>query len=275
MFLMKPFAMSAYEKLTAEIQRIEKKHNVRIGIVTQPSMQGRSIGQVANALLDQAGWTLNRAGETYDPEKDDVRCKLVDGSLVALDLKLMYPAGNHIADTLQENFIDHLNACGIRLTLIPADMQDLMASFTRQTDRSTDMICLATNFNILVDPAIGFSTDTSANHEIWSNTYSDDEELYRLAVDMRRTEPGDIYAYVQKWIKFQERFNQGLPTIPIYSNVYFDFYSDMLQNYNVSGHVTWSQAILESYFGEDVPEEEEEPGEDEFGDEDTVEFFDW
>lgn len=41
------------QKLTAEIQRIEKKHNVRIGIVTQPSMQGRSIGHVANALLDQ------------------------------------------------------------------------------------------------------------------------------------------------------------------------------------------------------------------------------
>ena len=229
----------------------------------------------ANALLDQAGWTLNRAGETYDPEKDDVRCKTVDGALVALDLKLMYPAGNHIADTLQENFVDHLNACGIRLTLIPAEMQDLMASFARQTERTTDMICLATNFNILVDPAIGFSTDTSANHEIWSNTYSDDEELYRLAVDMRRTEPGDIYAYVQKWVKFQERFNQVLPTIPIYSNVYFDFYSDMLQNYNVSGHVTWSQAILESYFGEDIPEEEDEPGEDEFGDDDTVEFFDW
>ncbi|MBP5199948.1 MAG: TPM domain-containing protein [Schwartzia sp.] len=42
------------QKLTAEIQRIEKKHNVSIGIVTQPSMQGRHIGQVANALLDQS-----------------------------------------------------------------------------------------------------------------------------------------------------------------------------------------------------------------------------
>ena len=41
------------QKLNEEIQRIEKKHNVRIGIVVQPSMQGRSIGQVANALLDQ------------------------------------------------------------------------------------------------------------------------------------------------------------------------------------------------------------------------------
>ncbi len=41
------------EKLTAEIQRIEQKHNVSIGVVTQPSMQGRHIGQVANVLLDQ------------------------------------------------------------------------------------------------------------------------------------------------------------------------------------------------------------------------------
>ena len=41
------------EKLTAEIQRIEKKHNVRIGVVTQKTLQGRNIGQVANAMLDQ------------------------------------------------------------------------------------------------------------------------------------------------------------------------------------------------------------------------------
>ena len=43
------------QKLTAEIQRIEKKHNVRIGIVTQPSMQGRSIGQVANLVNFNGG----------------------------------------------------------------------------------------------------------------------------------------------------------------------------------------------------------------------------
>ena len=49
----KVLSQSDIQKLTAEIQRIEKKHNVSIGIVTQPSMQGRNIGQVANALLDQ------------------------------------------------------------------------------------------------------------------------------------------------------------------------------------------------------------------------------
>ena len=49
----KVLSQADIQKLTAEIQRIEKKHNVRIGVVTQPSMQGCNIGQVANALLDQ------------------------------------------------------------------------------------------------------------------------------------------------------------------------------------------------------------------------------
>ena len=77
---------------------------------------------------------------------------------------------------------------------------------------------------------------------------------------MRQTDPKDVYDYVSKWISFQERYNEVLPAIPIYSNIYFDFFTSELQNYHVTGHVTWSQAILQSYFGEPMeiaPAEEE------------------
>ena len=204
----------------------------------------------ANALLDYAGWTLNREGGTFDPEKDDVRCKEIDGQLVALDLSMMYPEGNRIVDTLQENFLDNLEKVGIKITLVPAPMEELLKSYYRETERTTDMIYLATNFHVIVDPAITYSTDTTANHQIWNNTYSDDEELYYLAVDMRRTDPKDVFDYVSKWVAFQERYNQVLPAIPIYSNIYYDFWVPELQNYNIVGHVTWTQAILEAYFGE-------------------------
>ncbi|MBR3107420.1 MAG: hypothetical protein IKH30_09595 [Clostridia bacterium] len=215
----------------------------------------------ANELLDQAGWTLNRDGEKYRKGVDDVRCKMVDGELVALDLSMMYPEGNHIVDTLQENFIDNLNKCGILLTLVPTDMQELFYSYYRETERTTDMIYLATNFHVVVDPSITYSCDPTADHLIWNNTYSDDEELWLDAVDMRKTEPGAVYEYVTKWITFQERYNKVLPCIPIYSNIYFDFYTGMLQNYHITAHVTWTQAILEAYFGEP-----EEPGEGELDD---------
>ncbi len=232
----------------------------------------------ATQLLVAAGWTLNREGDPFRPGIDDVRCKFIDDELVALDLTMMYPEGNHIVDTIQENFIDNLNEVGILLTLVPTDMQDLFYSYYRETERTTDMIYLATNFHVIVDPSITYSTDPTPDHLIWNNTYSEDEILYELAVDMRKTPPGYYYEYVVKWIAFQERYNEVLPTIPIYSNIYFDFWNEALENYFITAHTTWSQAIVESFFGsgtgatEDVLEADDF-GEDEFED-DAEEFED-
>ncbi len=242
----------------------------------------------AEALLVKGNWTLNRNGEPYQAGVDDVRCKkMEDGSIVALDLKMMYPEGNHMAEIMLEsgkdelavegkdwsrNFVDNLARIGIKLELVPEPMEDLLKSYYRQTDRTTDMIYLATNFHVIVDPSITYSAEQDPSHLVWNNTYSDDEELWRDAVHMRQTEPGDIYEYVAKWIEFQKRYNEVLPTIPIYSNIYFDFFTQYLQNYQITGQVTWSQAIIPAYFGlEAIPlTEEEEPG----GEEDDSETFD-
>ena len=93
-----------------------------------------------------------------------------------------------------------------------------------------------------------------------------DETLYQLAVDMRSTAPGDVYGYCSKWVEFQEQWSQILPALPVYSNVYFDFYSPSLQNYNVVDGIGWSQAIVGAYIGEAVEEPAAETAaeEDEF-----------
>ena len=119
------------------------------------------------------------------------------------------------------------------------------------------MIYLATNFHVIVDPSITYSTDQTLGHQVWNNTYSDDEELFNLAVELRKTEPGDLYTYVEKWMAFQKRYNEVLPTIPVYSNIYTDFFVDYLQNYVITAQVTWSQAILLAYF--DPPKAAEAP----------------
>ena len=217
----------------------------------------------AKALLNEAGWTLNRSGEKYDPAKDDVRCKMIDGELTALDLKMMYPEGNHMAEIMEEHFLENAKEAGILITPVPEKMEELLKSYYREKERTTDMIYLATNFHVVVDPSITYSTDPTPDHLLWNNTYSDDEDLWYRAVNMRQTDPRDVYDYVTKWISFQERYNEVLPCIPIYSNIYFDFWMNQLQNYVITEHVTWSQAILESYFGE--PPEEEAPAEGEEG----------
>lgn len=215
----------------------------------------------ANALLDDAKWILNKNGEKYQAGVDDVRCKLIDGNIVPLELKMMYPEGNHMAEFMQleGRFVDNLAQVGIKLEMVPTPMQDLLHSYYRETERTTDMIYLATNFHVIVDPSITYSTDDTVGHQVWNNTYSDDEQLFYDAVDMRKTEMGDVYSYVSKWMGFQKRYNEVLPTIPVYSNVYFDFFTQYLQNYEITAQVTWSQAILLAYFGlPEVPEETEE-----------------
>ena len=217
----------------------------------------------ANRLLDKSGWVLNREGNAYQAGVDDVRCKKLNDEIVPLELKMMYPKGNHMIEFMQEEgmFVDNLNQVGIKLEFVAEPMESLLRYYYREKERTTDMIYLATNFHVIVDPSITYSTDDTVGHKIWNNTYSDDKALYDDAVAMRKTEPGAYYEYVEKWMTFQERYNTVLPTIPIYSNIYYDFYSNYLQNYNITNNVTWSQAIIAAYFG--LPEAEEEPEEEE------------
>ncbi len=228
----------------------------------------------ANRLLDKCGWVLNREGNAYRAGEDDVRCKKLGDEIVPLELKMMYPKGNHMIEFMQEEgmFTDNLNKVGIRLEFVAEPMESLLRYYYRETPRTTDMIYLATNFHVIVDPSITYSTDETVGHLVWNNTYSDDEELFRDAVNMRKTEPGSYYEYVEKWMTFQERYNEVLPTIPVYSNIYYDFYSNYLQNYKIINNVTWSQAILAAYFG--LPETEEPEAEEEELAEDEMSFGD-
>ena len=200
----------------------------------------------AAILLDADGWQLNDQG---------IRQKEINGQTVLLDLTLAYPEGNTIADQLNEYLVPNLEAVGIRLTLQAMPLDDLLTAYYRQADRDMDMIYMATNFDIVFDPSVNFVVDDSGKHN-WSYTSQPDTELYELALAMRQTEPGDVLTYCQNWIAFQERFNQVLPMLPIYSNIYFDFYTSELQDYEIASSITWGQAAVKAWFGQ-VEEEEE------------------
>ncbi len=51
------------------------------------------------------------------------------------------------------------------------------------------------------------------------------------------------------------------PLIPVYSNVYFDFYTRSLHDYFINSNSTWSRAIVASYmsdYQDELAEEEAE-----------------
>jgi ABC-type transport system substrate-binding protein len=221
----------------------------------------------AIALLENDGWTLNRAGSAYNAASDDVRCKRINGEIVALDLKLKYPAGSAIGEYLEARLAQPLKEAGMLLTIEGAD--NLLAEYYSLGDRDCDMFYLASNFDAVFDPSATFQPGNPLNH-----TRLADEQLYELAVDMRRTEPGDMLSYCEKWLKFQARFNELEPMIPVYSNVYFDFYPRVLHDYNINDNTTWSRAIVSAYMSDIEEEEAEEEGLEEDLDGDEAIFDD-
>lgn len=187
----------------------------------------------AARLLDNDGWKLNDDGLR---EKDGV----------VLDLRLIYPEGNNIPASLKVNLVENLERVGIRLTMEAVPMVDLLTEWYKQDEREVDMIYLATNFYLVFEPSVHFLTKDEGTHN-WSYTNLHDEELYQAAVAMRKTEPLDYLTYLQHWIEFQERFNEILPMIPVYSNYYYDFFTDRLHEYKIEENITWGQAILGAY----------------------------
>ena len=207
----------------------------------------------ARELLAADGWTLNA---------DGVREKQINGQPVTLDLTMLVVEGHRIISALEEYLIPNLEEVGIRLTLKYASMPEVTKDVYKTENRDEDMIFYASNFDALFDPAVFF--EVGSDEEDWSFTRLTDRSVYDLAVDMRETEPGEVLEYMQKWVAFQERFNEVLPMIPLYSNVYFDFFTDLLQDYEISERSTWGEAIIgaSKAFIPELPEEDLEEEEE-------------
>ncbi len=197
--------------------------------------------KAAAGLLEADGWTLNEAGEPFDAAADPVRYKKTDAGLEKLSMTLLYPEGSRIGGLLEENLAAYAAQAGMEIILQSEDMGNLLARYYGREERTCDMMFLATNFDMVFDPAEDFTEENG--QMCWKNTHIPADGLEKLAVDMRRTKPGDLETYYGKWVAFQEEFTSLLPVIPVYSNVYFDFYTDALKGYEPSENITWPTGI--------------------------------
>ena len=231
----------------------------------------------ARRLLIEDGWTLNREGGEFREGEDDVRCKMVDGTLMPLVLKFAKCARNDAADRCVAMFSETLPQIGAALDVTEVPFGELLMDYYREGgERRFDMNFMATNFVSTFDPYLVFRGDPELQGSVNTSGIAD-EELVRRAWEMRSTAPGDLLTFVRRWLLMQERFNEILPTMPIYGNIYFDFFTSWLQNYHANAEYSWPVAILYAWYGEPVEEEapsEEALFEDEFEDESEDEFED-
>ena len=135
----------------------------------------------------------------------------------------------------------------IKIDLIP--FNELLLQFYGIKEKAYDLYFLSSNFDFPFDPSVKF-TMNEAGEPVWGETGIADEELYELALAMRYTEAGNLGEYVEKWLEFQKRFAEVLPMLPLYSNMYYDFYTEALKDYDIVPFPTWGQAIVPAHIAE-------------------------
>ena len=194
-------------------------------------------------LLEAAGWTLNEKGENYNPYRDSVRYKRNGDSLTGLELTLAVPESEDIRKELELTLITPLKEAGVRLTVVPAGMAALQEAYDGGKDSGWDMLYLGENFSWIFDPEI-LKPGEENNGD--SELVRARKEVYALALDMVRTEPEDTDGFVRKWTVMQEKITETLPLLPVYSNLYFDFYTRELHQYDVTRGASWAEAVVRS-----------------------------
>ena len=207
-------------------------------------------------LLEDDGWIYNDKGGTFDPQYNSVRYKLVDGKYEPLSLLFAVCKDNIAAHDVCDRLVKELTAIGFEITVHETEFTDLLIDYLRENgERKYDIEFLAHNFVSIYDPWVELSADpTAPGTQNATGIY--DQELIDRAWDMRKTAPGDLLGFLQKWVKFQERFNEILPSLPLYSDIYYDFHISALKNYMPDAQANWPRAILYAYLDYEETEEE-------------------
>lgn len=195
--------------------------------------------EAANAVLDEAGWTLDMGGGSYVPGEGDIRYKIVNDRLLRLRLVLAVPDNPELVRAMEKTFVPALAEAGIELMIRTADMKSIQDYYSGLGE-GIDMVFLGENFSDVFDPEV-FRTEGD------SEIARTDKELYEMSLEMLRTEPGDAVEFLSRWVRLQERISETLPLIPLYSNMYFDFYTCELHDYEVARKTSWADAVLTSY----------------------------
>ncbi len=208
--------------------------------------------EAAGKALDAAGWKLNSSGQKYREGEDSIRYKRIDGKLTGLTLTMAVPDSDKTVNAMRKYFLPNLKAVGIDLQLVRLSTAEL--AYAYMEGAGYDMIYAGDNFSVIfnvyfVRPTEDPASVTGASAAKDSLTLAR-QELYEMALDMVHTDNADVPEFERKWIALQERCSETLTVIPVYSNVYFDFYERELHGYDIAHIESWPYAVLPAYFSE-------------------------
>lgn len=225
-------------------------------------------------LLKQAGFVYNADGSDYVDGSGEVRYAKVTEeqakyyesfNKVLADGTILMPAtvnwassdGNAVSALLSTMLAnsDATKAAGVSIVKTEMNFPSLLSYMYRQetngavgdfTVPTYNMFNLATGYNGGVyDESYNWTTDPEYIEQGMNVQHLYDKELDKLSMDMvYGVEPGDEATYLSLWEKYIIRWNELLPMVPLYSNIYVTVYPNTIDNYAEDSFWGFERAIL-------------------------------
>ena len=225
-------------------------------------------------LLKQAGFVYNADGSDYVDGSGEVRYAKVTEeqakyyesfNKVLADGTILMPAtvnwasseGNAVSALLSTMLAnsDATKAAGVSIVKTEMTFPSLLSYMYRQetngavgdfTVPTYNMFNLATGYNGGVyDESYNWTLDPEYIEQGMNVQELYDKELDKLSMDMvYGVEPGDEATYLSLWEKYIIRWNELLPMVPLYSNIYVTVYPNTIDNYAEDSFWGFERAIL-------------------------------
>lgn len=225
-------------------------------------------------LLKQAGFVYNADGSDYVDGSGEVRYAKVTEeqamyydsfTKVLADGTILMPAtinwasseGNAVSALLSTMLANSeaTKAAGVSIVKTEMTFPELLNYMYRQDaygiggDYSMptyNMFNLATGYNGGVyDESYNWTTDPEYIEQGYNVQHLYDEQLDKLSMDMvYGVEPDDEATYLDLWEKYIIRWNELLPMVPLYSNIYVTVYPNTIDNYAEDSFWGFERAIL-------------------------------
>ena len=225
-------------------------------------------------LLKQAGFVYNADGSDYVDGSGEVRYAKVTEeqakyyesfNKVLADGTILMPAtvnwasseGNAVSALLSTMLAnsDATKAAGVSIVKTEMTFPSLLSYMYRQetngavgdfTVPTYNMFNLATGYNGGVyDESYNWTADPEYIEQGMNVQHLYDKELDKLSMDMvYGVEPDDEATYLDLWEKYIIRWNELLPMVPLYSNIYVTVYPNTIDNYAEDSFWGFERAIL-------------------------------
>lgn len=219
-------------------------------------------------LLEEDGWVLDEKGNAYSgtgtrykevtaEEAGDYQHNVKAGgkTLMPLIIEWCSSSGNPVSELIDTMLRsgDQTAQAGVVINRAIMDFSELLNYMYRDDSQGEKygvptygMYNLATSFYPKYDLSYNFSLDEEMIKAGLNTNFIFDEQLDTLSMEMvYGVEYGDDETFRQKFVDFVVRWNELLPEIPLYSNIYYDVFNEKLQGYeNITAFWTAIDQLL-------------------------------